>query len=625
MASLDIKWREHFEEFIDISQEERIRSEKRRDYRDLKQWTTEEVSKLEARGQPPIVFDQYSKKVDAITGLEVNRRTDPKAYPVHPKFSDAAEAITDGLRYVESHTMFDSIGSDVFEDKIVEGYGGCITEYNPEGENVEIHRIPWDRIFYDAYSRKLDFSDAKFMGITLWMNLEDAIEKFPDKEDEIRQLMDVNSYDDTTFEDRPSDWINIKRKRVRINQEYYKASDGWIEVYYCGDTIIQDPQPSPYLDCDGNPTNPIELQSDFIDRDNNRWGYMERLIDVQDEINHRRSKALFMLSSKSVIAERGSFGEVSPDEILNELRKGMSFIEYSPLGGEPPQIDSQQELGQSQLAFYQEAQQAMDSVGINPELAGRTESAISGRAFMARQEGGMLELTRILARHSEWKTRVYRQIWYRMKQFWTEEKWIRVTNEQDVMRFVGLNVPITRIEKMMEEQSGMSIDKIRENAGQEVDQFIQQAVSQNPLMGQIVETRNNVVEMDMDIVVEEAPDTFVQQQEQFQTLAQLAGTRADPDMFKALVKLSSLPNKDEILEMFEPKDDPQAQQQAQAAQQLQMAQFQADMEEQQAGTEKTKAEIQKIMSEVVLNDAKTKDELASAVERVGKVSELPVI
>ena len=619
-------FKKHFDDFVEVTQVERLRAEQRRDYRDLKQWSENEVANLEARGQAAVVFDQYSKKVDAIIGLEVQGRSDPKAYPVLPKYEQAAEAITDALRYVESKIFFDDTGTEVFEEKIVEGYGGCIVEVNKETLEIEVNQIPWDRIYYDPFSRRKDFKDAKYIGITLWLDIEDAVSINPGKADEIRELVSDSQYEDLTFQDRPSNWVNIDRKRVRINQEFFTDGKIWYETYYVGDIIIDEPHPSPYLDEKGNPCCPIELQSDFVDRDNNRWGYMQRLIDVQDEINHRRSKALFMLSSKTVLAERGAFGENGPDYVLNELRKGMSFIEYNSVGGNPPIIDSQQELGQSQLAFYQDAQRSMDSVGINPELAGRTEGAISGRAFLARQQGGMLELQRVFARHREWKTRVYRQMWSRIKQFWSEEKWVRVTDDKNATRFVGLNIPVTVIERQLEQQSNMDIQDIRARNPKVVDQFIQSSIAEDPLLGQVVETRNDVVQLEMDIIVEEAPDTINIQQEQFDTLANLAGSRVDPQMFRALLKLSNMQNKEEVLELFEPDDQAQqaaAEPQNQAAQ-VQMAQIQTELENRQADTIKKQAEAQKTLSEIPLNEAKTKDELASAVERVGKTSALPI-
>jgi hypothetical protein len=620
----NMDWKTHFDDFLDVTQQERERAEARRDYRDLKQWTTAEVEKLEARGQAPIVFDQFGKKVDAITGLEVQRRTDPKAYPVKPRYDKASEAITDALRYVESNTSFDATASEVFEDKIVEGYGGVIVEVDSDTLDIEVNSIPWDRIYFDPFARAKNFTDARYMGITLWMDVEDAVKINPEKKDEIKALVDQNQFDDTTFEDRPSNWININRKRVRINQEYYNDGKQWMEVFYTGDTVIKGPDPSPYLDDRNEPSNPISLQSDFIDRDNNRYGYMERLKDVQDEINHRRSRALFLLDSKTIIADRGAFGDVPREVVLEEARKGMAYLE--PIQGTRVEIDSQSEMGQAQLGFYQDAQGAMDSVGINPELAGRTDNAISGRAFIARQEGGMLELTRIFARHSEWKTRVYRQIWSRIKQFWTDEKWVRVTDNDESMRFVGLNIPIRRVDKLLEQQSGMDIEELKAKDSQQVEAFIQQEIAQDPLMGEVVETRNNIVEMDMDIIVEEAPDTISLQQEQFDTLAQLAGTRADPKMFEALVRLSSMSNKDEVLDLIK-GDDKQAEAQAQAQQQamqVEMADKAADIDVKQSNAAKAKAEVQEILSNIPLNQAKAKDEMASAIERIGKVSSLPV-
>lgn len=621
--------KDHFDNFLDVTSDERLRAEKRRDYRDLKQWTDAEAETLKNRGQAPIVFDQFGKKVDGLCGLEVDRRSDPKAYPVTPKHDKAAESITDALRYVEVNTSFDEIASEVFEDKIVEGYGGVITEVKKKGDGfeIQINQLYWDRIYFDPFSRRKDFKDAKYIGITLWMDVEDAQERFPKSKDQIEELVSTSGYGDITFDDRPNDWVDIGRKRVRINQEYINRGEVWKEVFYSGDVILVKEKDSPYLDSDGVPSCPIELESDYIDRDNNRYGYTERLVDVQDEINHRRSKALHMLSTKTVVTERGALGDKSPDEVLEDIKSGQSLIEVLP--GARFEIDNQQDLGQTQLGFYQDAQNSMDSIGANPELSGQSDTAASGRAIMALQQGGMIDLSRIFARHFEWKQRVYEQMWARIKQFWTEEKWVRVTDEDEAMRFVGLNIPITKAEKLLEEQAGKDISEIREIGGSEqVDQMIQKMAQSDPTMGEVVEKRNDVVEMDMDIILENAPDTITIQQEQFDTLAQLAGTRADPQMFNALLKLSSLKNKDEVLEMFNgSKDDAQQQRQAQDEQQQQQqkilqATAESQIQKTQSEAAKNMASVEVSKADIQLKAAQTKDEIASAIERVGKTSTL---
>jgi hypothetical protein len=612
--------KDHFEDFLDQTQDERTRAEKRRDYRDLKQWTTAEAQVLEARGQAAIVFDQFGKKVDGLCGLEVDRRSDPKAYPVTPKHDKAAESITDALRYVEVASSFDEVASEVFEDKIVEGYGGVITEVEPKGDSFEIkiNQIYWDRIYFDPFARRKDFKDAKYMGITLWMDEEDAVTRFPKKKDDIKNLTSTQGTADTTFDDRPNNWVDSVRKRVRVNQEYIQRGDKWVEVFYSGDVILQDERDSPYLDCDGVPSNPIELESDFLDRDNNRYGYTERLIDPQDEINHRRSKALHMLSSRTIITERGALGDKNPEEVLNDMKSGQSLVEVLP--NMRFEIDNQQDLGQTQLGFYQDAQQSMDSIGANPELAGQSDSGASGRAIIALQQGGMVDLSRIFSRHFEWKRRVYEQVWSRIKQFWKEEKWVRVTDNDDTMRFVGLNIPVTKGEKMLEEQAGKSIDEIREQGGSEqVDQMLQEMAQQDPTVMEVVEKRNDVPRLDMDILLENAPDTLTIQQEQFDTLAQLAGTRADPQMFNALLKLSTLKNKDEVLELVNgSSEDAQQAQQAQAQMNNKMLELEMAIKQLEIG--KTESEIAKNIADVKLKEAQSKDEMASAVERVGKTA-----
>lgn len=619
MANIeDIRFREHFENFLDQTAQERERSQARRDYRDLKQWTDEEARIIKGRGQAPIVFDQFSKKIDGLVGVEIDMRTDPKAYPRTSKHDKAAHVITDALRYVEDNNDFDDMASEVFEEKIVEGYGGAIVEYNQELDQIEINQVHWDRYYYDPHSRKKDFSDAQYQGMSLWLDRDAAKTRFPDSEDAIDLVAKNNSEDDSlSHDDRPDNWIDRKRDRIRVNQEYFIFDGVWHEVFYSGDTIISEAVESPYLDDNGKPMCPIEMECDFVDRDNNRWGWSQRLIDPQDEINHRRSKALHMLSNFTVIADEGAFGDLDRSEVLDELVTGKGFLEKTP--NTKVEIDRQQELGQSQFSFYQDATEAIDRIGVNPELSGRTESAISGRAFMARQQGGMTEINRIYTRHSKWKRSIYRQVWARIKQFWTDEKWVRVTDDENAARFAGINVPVTRAEIFIEQQTGQSIEDIRDAHGEKLDQELAKIYQQDPSMQEPAETRNNVADLDMDIIVEESPDTINIQQEQFDTIARLLGSGIQGKQFEALLKLSSMSRKDEVIEMMKPTEEEIAAQgqQAQIAQQLQAAQVKATID-------KMNSETAKNMADIPLKEAQTKDEMASAIERVGKTSMMGV-
>lgn len=535
-----------FEEFVHTFQAERVRAQRRRDYRDLKQWTEDEVEILKNRGQAPVCIDFFSKKVDALVGVEINRRTDPRAYPRTPEHEQAAEAITDALRYVEESTGFDEIATQVFEEKVVEGYAGALIDVvqNGRGEwDIAVFTAHWDRVYFDPYSREKDFSDSTYFGLTTWLDVAEAKEMFPEHADALENSVSDTSGFDEAFDDRPLQWVDRRRRRVRINQEWYLERGVWMLHYYTDNLVLRAPEPSYLLDADGVPCCPLELQSDFVDRDNNRYGFTERLIDPQDEINHRRSKALYLLSSAQVIAEAGAVKD--RDAASRELRKAQGWLEIAP--GKRFEIDRNVEMGQAQLAFYQEAKAEMDSIGMNPELAGRTNQAISGRAFQARQQGGLTELAHIYTTHAAWKRRVYRQMWARIKQFWTDQKWVRVTDNDEALRWVGLNVPVTAIEALVEQRTGMDLPQIRRRFGAEMQQYMQT----DPRWGAIVETRNAVAELDVDITIEESPDTISIQQEQFEALAQLLSSNVPPPMLRALIELSQLRNKRKVLDMLE--------------------------------------------------------------------------
>jgi hypothetical protein len=618
---IDQDFKSHFDDFVLMTQDQREAAELRRDYRDLKQWTPQQEAELEERGQAAIVFDQFGKKIDEITGLEFERSTLPKAAPQTPKHEKQADPITLALREVHNQNSFTETAAETFEDKLVEGVGAVIVEYNPKKGDIKINRIPWDRYYYDPYSRSKFFEDKQYDGITIWMDGAVAKARWPKSASQIDQALGEQALEGTGFDDKPDNFVDTERERIRVNQEYFLHQGAWHEIWYSGDIILQDAKLSPYVDCDGEPANPIYSQCDYIDRDNARYGWSERLIDPQKEINHRRSKALFMMSNYTVIGEYGAFGEVTPDEVLDELAKGKSYLEK--MKGAEVDIQYQDELGQTQLGFYHDAQASMDNVGINPELAGDAGASASGRAINLLQQGGLRGIIRLMGRHAEWKRRVFEGVWERIKQFWDEEKWIRVTDDPDAMKFVGINIPITAAEKALEQQSGQDIQDIRRQAP-EVDELIAQMVASDPRMGEVVETRNNIPEMEMDIKIEEGQVNANVQQEQFDTLAQLAGTAVSPQMLEALLKLSTIPGKEQVLEMFTGGKD-QQEAAAQAQQQQQELQNQAvslELQGKQIENMQAQAEVQNTAADTSLKEAQAKKAIADAMDKIRSASQI---
>ena len=520
----------------------RALSEKCRDYYDNKQLTADEVKKLERRGQPPVTINRIKRKINYIVGLEIKKRSDPKAYPRTPKHELDADGATQALRYAADKVNLKKTKTAVAKEMFIEGgptgaYIGVEKKKNGRIE-ITVEQLAWDRCFADAHSREPDYSDAQHKGFITWMDESEAKKRFPDREEVISTTVDKACADSKTYDDRPRSkrWVDTKRKRVRVIEIYYQDANGWSCAKLTESGFLQDPHAVEFVDQDGEPECPVELTSANVDRENNRYGEVVELIDLQDEINKRRSKSLHLLTMRQ---SRFGRGVKDADKQSAELAKPDGKIiadkdefEVLPTG----------DMARGQMELLAQATQEMDGAGANSSLQGKGPDAASGRAILANQQGGQIELEALMDELAFWELRVYRQIWNRIRQYWTAETWVRVTDDERNLRFVGLNHPMTNAEYA--ERQGMAPEEFAQSG------LDPSAPAIDPQTGQPM-IANNIAELEVDIILDRGPDTITIQQEQFDMLSKVPGI--PPDI---LIEASSLPNKDKVLDRITGKTGP---------------------------------------------------------------------
>lgn len=569
----------------DMTSVARELSERDRDYYDEHQWTDEEIAILRRRKQPVITINRIKRKIDAMVGLEQRGRMDPRAYPRNPNDEESADVATKALVFVDDQTRFDMKRSAAFENLLIEGYGGVEIVVEPKQTrngvqmDIVVNRLRWEELFFDPHSREKDFSDATYIGTQKWMTLDAAMDLYGStyQGENLEELLTTsmnNAQDGQTYEDRPFQntgyrWGDKRQRRVRIAQMYYKRGGTWYLAIFAGGGEIWN-DVSPYQDEGGKPCCPIELMTAYIDRENRRYGIVRGMISQQDEINKRRSKLLHSLNSRQTIGVKGAVDSVA--DLKRELAAPdghvalnvEAFEDAARAGVKPFDLIQQADQTSGQFALLQEAKSEIDLLGPNPSLIGQAREGASGRAIMAQQQAGMAELAPIYDSLRDWTVRVYRQMWARIRQFWTEERWVRVTDEMHGAQFVGLNVV------------------------QGYAQVIDMATGQPQIVPQM---QNPVAEMDVDIIIEDAPDYISLREEQFEQLSQMAqqGIPVPPEM---IIEASSLRNKRELLDMLK------QQQEAAAQAQMQAQQAQMQMEAQKVG-----AAVQKDQSQAAKNAA----------------------
>lgn len=593
-----VSWIEDAEEASDGA---RKGAERDRDYYDHKQLTSAEKATLRKRGQPDVIINRIKPKIDYLLGFEASTRTDPRAFPRTPVDEGAAEACSDALRYVGDSTEINQKFSAAWENMLIEGYGGIelTVEQKPvnpqtgKPSEIEIGIVgwDWDRLFYDPHSRKVDFSDARYLGGYVWMDVEEAKESYPDAADIIDTTVSDTSFT-TTYEDRPrwKTWVSGQsRKRIRVVQMYHKSGGQW---QYCVFTKggKLDTYPVPFTDQDGMSWCPLILQSAYVDRDNNRYGLVRSMIDVQDEINKRRSKALHRLTMRQVVTEHGAVEDEDATKL--ELSKPDGLITVNP-GFRFEMLQSGEQLS-AELALLQEAKNEIEMMGPNSAMQGKDGDAPSGVAIRLNASSGQTEISMLLDRHLHLKQRTYRRIWDLIRQYKTEEWWIRVTDNEDNVKFVGINRPV----KLGEDIAKQLADK--KMPPEQIEQALQQAAAdpmRGPQLDQVVRVENRPTEMYMDITIEQVPDVANTMQEQFDGLIKLAqaGVVMPPEVY---LQASSLRNKKELIEKLEGGDaSPEEQQAKQAAMKIEFSKAQAEVDKILADIDKTRAETAKISVE----------------------------
>ena len=165
----------------------------------------------------------------------------------------------------------------------------------------------------------------------------------------------------------------------------------------------------------------------------------------------------------------------------------------------------------------------------------------------------------------DWKLRVYRAMWSNIRKHWTAERWIRVTDQEQAAQFVKINE--------------LQVD---------------------PTTGQPVIV-NQIAALDVDIILDEAPDSITTMQDTFELLQSLAAAGA-PVPPELAIELSGLPASTKTRILGKMEQAQQADPMAEQAKQLTL-----EVESSKAG----------------LNKASAQDKIASAAQRWADIAQKP--
>lgn len=517
--------------------DEQTESREGRKYYHDKQWTEKELKRHERRKQHSVVDNVFKRKVDFLVGVEQRMRRDPKAYPRTPQHEHDADTATAGIRFVADQNRWETLSSDSMHNGLVSGIGviWCGIKPNPRQQmDVKLSQVDPARFIYDSRCTRPDFKDARWMGVDVWLDIDEAKEGVDgETAKKLDDLIDSNKGNVSALPaeiDQAEQWGDYENRRVRMVELYELRVSApynvpvWHYCKFCGDVAIE-AYVSPYQDEYGMPANPYEAWSPYVDEKGNRYGLFRTIKTLQDSLNYKRSRLDHEIGSRQTFSNAGGAVE-DIDKLKEEVNKPDGHLSF-PAGEwmKDVGIVDRSQVIKGQADLLMDAQARLENYGPNPGLLGKGPGMAdsSGRALLAQRDSGMTELSPVFERQRDWKLRVYRAMWARIRQAWTNERWIAVTDDPKAVQFIPVN---------------------------------QYQMERDPVTGEeTISAQNVIAEIDVDIILDEGPDTIVMREELMQTLANLGEAAVGP-LGKVMIELSNCPQKDQLLQMMDEASAP---------------------------------------------------------------------
>jgi hypothetical protein len=548
------KLKRAYTDYLGNKREEIDEQKDARRYYHGSQWTAAQIKALKKRKQPITTYNRIGRKIDGVVGVLERLRQDPKAFPRTPQHEEGADLATACIRYVLDQQEWTAKSAEAARDGAIEGIAGIelnLVQGDHGDPEIELDIVEPDSFFYDPRSYRADFSDARYMGVAKWIDLDLAKEMFPDKEEELdASVQDGTEF--TTNPDRENKWFDTTRKNIRLVDCWYKHGGEWCYTIFTGSTILM--EGGSYLIDEKKKTEcKYIMYSASIDHDGDRYGFVRNMRSVQDSVNFKQSKLNHILASRRLIMTNAAVMDV--EKARAEWARPDGVVLVNP-GGEVKADDQSFDFaGWDKL--LQNDKTEIENFGPNPAVLGEGVENSSGRAISLLQQAGIAELGPYISAYKGWKVRVYRAVWNAIQRHWSAERWIRVTDDDNVAQFIQIN--------------GMGIDP---NTG----------------MPTIV---NGLGSLDVDIIIDEGPDTVNMMADTYEALLALAssGAQVPPAVLIELSPGIDSRTKKKVLEMIQQAQQPGP------AQQLEMAAGQAKVAETQANAGLKKAQTVKTLIE----------------------------
>lgn len=328
------------------------------DYYDHKQSTAQQLQDAEDTGEKRVTINLIQRTINGALGQEAKTRLGWKAEPDVAIFDDVAAVLNERLHEASREANIDQAISEAYKSMLVTGIGWVEVKKatNPLAYHIQANAVHRNMVWHDWRARLADKSDANWIVVQKWVDLDEAITLMPQH----RALLEIGCHSgpitdsmantilttqgqfedihDTrrSFSRAEEEWLdNSVRKRVRMYSVYYKRFMQVVALVAGTRRVRFNPknklhqmalqigaaklQKGPGFEIrHAMFAGPFRLFDEVLpgqrfplvpfvcyscDDDRSPYGLVHGMIEPQDEFNDRRSRLLWLLKAKQVFVD----------------------------------------------------------------------------------------------------------------------------------------------------------------------------------------------------------------------------------------------------------------------------------------------------------------------------------
>lgn len=590
------------------------------------QWDAADIAALDAEGRPALTINTILPTVNTVLGEQSTRRADIQFKPRRGGDAEVAHTLNRLYLQIADNNKLDWVEQQVFSDGLIldgRGYFDVRMDFSDhvEGEIRISAKDPLD-ILPDPDAKDADPKTWSEVFETKWMTLDEIEELYGKKKAGTLQFIAENGnsygrdsieYEETRFGDVDStndylgagipgddEYRTVKALRV-IERQHKRITR--IDCFVDPNTGDQREVPEAWNDrkakkfakeyglsiitktkrkvrwtvtCDKvvlfddwSPYNDFTIVPYFaFFRRGRPFGMVRNLLSPQEQLNKIASQELHIVNTTANsgwMVESGSLVGMTVDDLEEHGAETGLVVEYAR-GTNPPLKIQPNQIPTGLDRISQKAALNIKAIsGINDSMLGTDSAEVSGVAIQAKQNRGAIMIQVPLDNLRKTRQYLAEKVLNLIQTFYTEERIIQVTNEDD---------PLKPREEMV--------------------------INQQTPEGRII---NDLTLGEYDVIVATAPARDSFDEVQFAEALNLRQVGvAIPD--DAIIEYSHLARKGELAKRIRMMTGVE-----QSPEQMEFAAMQQDMAMQQLQLEiaKLDAEVKKIQSEAAVNIAKVQD------------------